>query len=78
MAILIQIQSDEMKAIRNASPDINQMASQIWGANAEQIETGINTQVTDLATAKDLLVVLTLEAKSLERRVRALESRLNK
>jgi hypothetical protein len=75
---MVQIRSEEKQAIRDASAPVKQMASQIWGATVAQIEAGIDAQITDLDTAKDLLVVLTIEAKSLERRIRALENRLNK
>jgi hypothetical protein len=77
MADLV-LKSDAAQALRDASQDVRDMAQDIWQASPSQIETGINNRVTDLATARDLLTVLTLVMKAHEREIRELKVQLAK
>lgn len=73
MAIIIE--SPSAKALRDASAEVRQMAIDIWQASPDQIEAGINNRITDLITARRLLVVLVLVLKSHEERLRTLEKK---
>jgi hypothetical protein len=72
------LKSEAAQALREASQDVRDMAQDIWQASPSQIETGINNRVTDLATARDLLTVLTLVMKAHEREIRELKVQLAK
>lgn len=70
--VKVVVEASDRAALRNASQPVKDMALQIWDASADTVENAI-LNISDLATARLLLVVLTLHARNLEHRVRELE-----